>query len=55
MLVSGEEVGTKGFGRAVQWLAELFYTDIFILAYPQPALLKAALDVLTVLFDRVDL
>ena len=53
MLVAGEEAGPGGFGRAVQWIEAFVYTNDGLLAFPRPAWLQAALDVGTVLLDRV--
>ena len=52
ILVAGEEAGPEGFIRAVQCLAELFYSDNGLLASPQPAHLQAVLNVLMGMFDR---
>ena len=54
-LVVGGKSGLDGFGGAVQWLAEFFYIDGGLLAFTRRAQIRAALDVLTGLFDRVDL
>ena len=55
MMVAGEEEGTDGFGRAVQWLAALFYAADGLLASLSTACLQAALDILAGLFERVGL
>ena len=39
-LVSGEELGTNGFGWDIQWLAGFFYSDDGILALPIPSHLQ---------------
>ena len=52
-LVSGEEVVMDGFGRAIQWLAKLFYSDDGHLKFTRLVRLKEALYVLTGMFDRV--
>ena len=52
-LVAGEDSDPDGLGRAVQWLAALFYTDDGLLASLKLDCLQEALDVLTILFDRV--
>ena len=54
-LVVGEEAGKDGFGRAVQCLVELFYTNNGLIASPSLARIQAALDVLTGLFNRLGL
>ena len=52
-LVVGEEAGTDGFGRAIQFLAEFFYADDGLLASPRTSRIQAALDVSAVLFNRM--
>ena len=52
-LLAGEETGTDGFRRAMQWLMALFYNDDGILDSPRLDRLKEALDVLMGMFDRV--
>ena len=54
-LVSGEEAVPDGLGRVVQWMTALFYANDGLLASPRTDLLRAVPDVLTGLFDRVDL
>ena len=52
-VVDGEDTGPKGFGRASQNMAALFYAHHGILASPRPDRLLEALDVLTGFSDRV--
>ena len=54
-LVAGEEAVLDRFGQEIQWLAEFFYTYDGLFVLPRPAWLQAALDVLTVLLDRIGL
>ena len=54
-LVSGEEVGPGGFGRAVQCPAAFFYKNDGLVALPRPSRIQAALYFLRGLFDRVGL
>ena len=41
------------FGREIQWLATLFYSDDWLLSFPRLVRLKEALYVLKGMFDRV--
>ena len=52
-LVAGEEKGTDGFRRAMQWLMALFYADDGILDPPRLDRLQEALGVFMGMFDRV--
>ena len=52
-LVVGGDAGTDGFGRAVQWLSELFYSNGGLLTSPRLAWIQVALYFLTGLFNRV--
>ena len=54
-LVAGYKAGTDEFGRTVQWLESFFYADDVLLNSPRPNRLQGALDVLTGVFNRVDL
>ena len=52
-LVTGEETGPDGFGRAIQWLAVFFYADDGLLASTRLHRIQGALDVLIGMFCRV--
>ena len=45
--MAGEDTSPEGFGRMVQKLADIFYVENILLAYPRPAQLQEALEILT--------
>ena len=51
-MVSSKVTGPEVFGREVQNLSDFFYADDGLLPSPMPNRLRAALHVLTGLFDR---
>ena len=54
-MVSVEEVVLDGFGQEIQCLAAFFYYNDRLINSLRPAQIQPALEVLTRLFDRVDL
>ena len=45
-LVAGEESGSYGFGRAVQWMEDFFNADDVLLDSPRLVMIQTELDVL---------
>ena len=52
-LVPKEEAGPEYFGRAVQWLVALLYTENGILPPPWPYRLQVELDILAGILNQV--